>query len=108
MLVLDWNPNDPDTVKVHYDVGGWSLDQRVELSEALAQDTAIVLAPVLQLVDELVALGIVELAQPTDGDAVVVLVVLLASGREQSHLPSLPRLGGPAGAPSAPLYPRAP
>ena len=36
MLVLDWNPNDPDTVKVHYDVTAWSLDQRVELSEALA------------------------------------------------------------------------
>jgi hypothetical protein len=34
--VLDWNPNDPDTVKVHYDVTAWSLDQRVELSEALA------------------------------------------------------------------------
>lgn len=36
--MLDWNPNDPDTVKVHYDVGGWSLDQRAELSEALAED----------------------------------------------------------------------
>jgi len=36
--VLDWNPNDPDTVKVHYDVRGWSLDQRAELSEALADD----------------------------------------------------------------------
>lgn len=36
--MLDWNPNDPDTVKVHYDVGGWSVDQRAELSEALADD----------------------------------------------------------------------
>jgi hypothetical protein len=36
-LVLEWNPNDPDTVKVHYDVSGWSLDQRAELSEALAE-----------------------------------------------------------------------
>lgn len=34
--MLDWNPDDPDTVKVHYDVSGWSLDQRAELSEALA------------------------------------------------------------------------
>jgi hypothetical protein len=34
--VLDWNPNDPDTVKVHYDVSAWSLDQRAELTEALA------------------------------------------------------------------------
>ena len=36
-LVLEWNPNDPDTVKVHYDVSGWSIDQRAELSEALAE-----------------------------------------------------------------------
>jgi hypothetical protein len=35
--VLEWNPNDPDTVKVHYDVSGWSIDQRAELSEALAE-----------------------------------------------------------------------
>jgi hypothetical protein len=34
--VLDWNPDDPDTVKVHYDVSAWSLDQRAELAEALA------------------------------------------------------------------------
>ncbi|MFV0309177.1 MAG: hypothetical protein ACK5OX_15700 [Desertimonas sp.] len=36
--MLDWNPNDPDTVKVHYDVSGWSIDQRAELSEALADE----------------------------------------------------------------------
>jgi hypothetical protein len=35
-LVLEWDPNDPDTVKVHYDVSAWSLDQRAELTEALA------------------------------------------------------------------------
>jgi hypothetical protein len=35
--VLDWDPNDPDTVKVHYDVSAWSLDQRAELTEALAE-----------------------------------------------------------------------
>jgi hypothetical protein len=35
--VLDWNPDDPDTVKVHYDVSAWSLDQRAELAEALAE-----------------------------------------------------------------------
>jgi hypothetical protein len=34
--VLEWDPNDPDAVKVHYDVSGWSLDQRAELTEALA------------------------------------------------------------------------
>jgi len=36
-IVLDWNPNDPDTVKVHYDVSSWTLDQRAELAEALAE-----------------------------------------------------------------------
>lgn len=36
--VLDWNPNDPDAVKVHYDVSAWSIDQRAELSEALAEE----------------------------------------------------------------------
>ena len=30
-------PNDPETVKVHYDVSGWSVDQRAELAEALAE-----------------------------------------------------------------------
>lgn len=35
--MLEWNPNDPDTVKVHYDVSGWTLDQRAELSESLAE-----------------------------------------------------------------------
>ena len=36
--MFDWNPNDPDTVKVHYDVSAWTIDQRAELSEALAED----------------------------------------------------------------------
>jgi len=35
--VLDWNPDDPDTVKVHYDVSGWTLEQRADLTEALAE-----------------------------------------------------------------------
>ena len=33
----DFDPNDPDVVKVHYDVSGWNFDQRAELSEALAE-----------------------------------------------------------------------
>jgi len=33
---IDFDPNDPDTIKVHYDVGGWSIDQRAGLAEALA------------------------------------------------------------------------
>ena len=35
--MLDWNPNDPDTIKVHYDVAAWTIDQRAELAEALAE-----------------------------------------------------------------------
>ncbi len=33
----DFEPNDPDVVKVHYNLVGWSFDQRAELSEALAE-----------------------------------------------------------------------
>lgn len=36
--MFDWNPNDPDATKVHYDVSAWTIDQRAELSEALADD----------------------------------------------------------------------
>lgn len=36
--VLDWDPNDPDTVKVHYDLSSWDLEQRAELSAALADE----------------------------------------------------------------------
>jgi hypothetical protein len=34
----DWDPNDPDAVKVHYDVSAWNLEQRAELSAQLADD----------------------------------------------------------------------
>jgi hypothetical protein len=34
---LDFDPNDPDVVKVHYDVSAWNFDQRAELAEALAE-----------------------------------------------------------------------
>lgn len=33
---FDFDPHDPDVVKVHYDVSGWNFDQRGELTEALA------------------------------------------------------------------------
>ena len=33
---MDWDPNDPDTVNVLYDVSAWSLDQRAELAAAFA------------------------------------------------------------------------
>jgi hypothetical protein len=35
---IDFDPNDPDVVKVHYDVSAWSFDQRAELTEALAEE----------------------------------------------------------------------
>jgi hypothetical protein len=34
----DWNPNDPDTVNVYYDLSEWSIDHQAELSEALAEN----------------------------------------------------------------------
>ncbi|MEX2627968.1 MAG: hypothetical protein WD225_13860 [Ilumatobacteraceae bacterium] len=33
----DFDPADPDVVKVHYDVTGWTFDQRAELTEVLAE-----------------------------------------------------------------------
>ncbi len=34
---IDFDPNDPDQVKVHYNLTGWGLDQRAELAETLAE-----------------------------------------------------------------------
>jgi hypothetical protein len=34
---IDFDPNDPDLTKVHYDLTGWSFDQRAELAEVLAE-----------------------------------------------------------------------
>ncbi|MFN3255640.1 MAG: hypothetical protein ACE37B_08085 [Ilumatobacter sp.] len=35
---IDFDPDDPSVVKVHYDLGAWTFDQRAELSEALADN----------------------------------------------------------------------
>ena len=35
--LYDFDPTDPDVVKVHYDLSAWSFDQRAELAEALAE-----------------------------------------------------------------------
>ncbi|MEP7202684.1 MAG: hypothetical protein ABI894_08750 [Ilumatobacteraceae bacterium] len=32
----DWNPNDPDATRVHYDLAEWSFEQMAELAAALA------------------------------------------------------------------------
>jgi len=34
---IDFDPNDPDQIKVHYNVAGWNIDQRAELAETLAE-----------------------------------------------------------------------
>jgi hypothetical protein len=34
--VTDWNPSDPDTAKVFYDLTAWDFDQQAELASALA------------------------------------------------------------------------
>ena len=32
----DWNPNDPDATRVHYDLANWTFEQMAELAAALA------------------------------------------------------------------------
>ena len=32
----EWNPNDPDATRVHYDLASWSFEQMAELAAALA------------------------------------------------------------------------
>jgi hypothetical protein len=32
----EWNPNDPDATRVHYDLANWSFEQMAELAAALA------------------------------------------------------------------------
>ena len=34
---VDFDPNDPDQVKVHYNLTGWTFEQRAELAETLAE-----------------------------------------------------------------------
>lgn len=36
-LDVDFDPNDPDQSKVHYDLSGWTIDQRAELAETFAE-----------------------------------------------------------------------
>lgn len=36
-MIDDWNPNDPDAVRVHYDLGSWTFDQQAELAAELAE-----------------------------------------------------------------------
>ncbi len=34
--MTDWNPNDPDATRVHYDLTAWDFDQQAELAAAMA------------------------------------------------------------------------
>ena len=34
---VEFDPNDPNQLKVHYNLTGWSIDQRAELAETLAE-----------------------------------------------------------------------
>lgn len=34
---VDFDPHDPDQVKVHYDLAGWGIEQRAEVAETLAE-----------------------------------------------------------------------
>ncbi len=35
-MTEEWNPNDPDATRVHYDLSNWSFEQMAELAAALA------------------------------------------------------------------------
>ena len=35
-MTEEWNPNDPDATRVHYDLANWSFEQMAELAAALA------------------------------------------------------------------------
>jgi hypothetical protein len=35
--MTDWNPNDPDATRVHYDLAAWDFDQQAELAAAMAE-----------------------------------------------------------------------
>ena len=37
LFEVDFDPNDPDQTKVHYNLTGWALEQRAELAETLAE-----------------------------------------------------------------------
>jgi hypothetical protein len=36
MAMTDWNHDDPDAIRVHYDLSAWNFDQQAELAAALA------------------------------------------------------------------------
>ena len=76
--MTDWNPNDPDTTRVYYDLSTWSFDQQAELAAEMADadiphawdDTELMVpedseqAADLVIADVETRLGIVERRRP--------------------------------------------
>lgn len=80
--MTDWNPNDPDAARVHYDLAAWDFDQQAELAAAMADaeiphawdGTELVVPEAFELeADELIErveaeLGIVSDEQPVSDE----------------------------------------
>jgi hypothetical protein len=76
--MTDWNPNDPDATRVHYDLASWDFEQQAELAAAMADaeiphawdgDELVVPEEMEQAADDLIArveadLGII--SSPSD------------------------------------------
>ena len=74
----EWNPNDPDATRVHYDLANWSFEQMAELAAALADaaiphawdgNELIVPESAEDDTDDIVAQVEVRLGIASDGDA---------------------------------------
>ncbi|MEO7369877.1 MAG: hypothetical protein ABI949_11110 [Ilumatobacteraceae bacterium] len=74
----EWNPNDPDATRVHYDLANWSFEQMAELAAALADATVphawdgnelIVPESAEEATDDIVAQVEVRLGIATDDEA---------------------------------------
>jgi hypothetical protein len=74
----EWNANDPDATRVHYDLANWTFEQMAELAAALADaevphawdgNELIVPESAEEQTDDIVAQVEVRLGMPADGDA---------------------------------------
>ncbi len=62
-MSIEWNPNDPDATRVHYDLASWTIDQQAELAGDLAD------AEIPHAWEE------TELVVPEDAEAAVDLII---------------------------------
>ena len=67
--MTDWNPNDPDTTRVYYDLSAWTFDQQAELAAAMAD------AEILHAWDD------TELMVPEDSEQAADLVIAEVEAR---------------------------